>query len=186
MNGAMQDIHDKYFVGAAILPELLTDQYYRANGCGHHLGAKRDYFCVSATDCPVFMGWNGSVTHKHVMRGWVAGISNKMDIGMSAPCAAPPAPSLKAGSQTTSIRYAGVITTYAGSNVRVLGNERVCGVCIFGLRLIVLDQRTFNRKTPKPGLRTVWVWRGSMAKAQPLSPKTDRFPHVPAVLPLLW
>ena len=120
VHGAMQDIHDKYFVGAVILQECLIDQYYRANGCGHHLGAKRDYFCVSATDCPVFMGWNGSVTHKHVMRGWVTGISNHMDIGISAPCAAPPAPSLKAGSQTTSIRYAGVITTYAGSNVRVL------------------------------------------------------------------
>ena len=120
VKGAMQDIQDKNFVGAVLLPELLTDQYYRANDCGRHLGAKRDYFCVSETDCPVFMGWNGSVTHKHVMRGWVTGISNHMDIGISAPCAAPPAPSLKAGSQTTSIRYAGVITTYAGSNVRVL------------------------------------------------------------------
>ena len=77
VNGAMQDIHDKYFVGAGILPELLTDQYYRANGCVHHLGAKCDYFCVSETDCPVFMGRNGSVTHKHVMRGWVAGISHQ-------------------------------------------------------------------------------------------------------------
>ena len=30
VHGAMQDIHDKYFVGAVILQELLTDQYYRA------------------------------------------------------------------------------------------------------------------------------------------------------------